>query len=134
MPRKTDSKNPADWLLIAASDMDLVRMAADNEISYSAAHSKLAELPRRRSAIKPPPVLPLVSKAEGRKRKAAVGGQRAEGRGQTNGDRRMAEFDSLVPIRPSVDWFEPRYLVATGIAQALKSFTFAKPLSVASSA
>ncbi len=29
MPRKTDSKNPADWLLIAASDMDLVRMARD---------------------------------------------------------------------------------------------------------
>ena len=44
MPRKTDSKNPADWLLIAASDMDMVRMAADHEISYSAAHSKLAEI------------------------------------------------------------------------------------------
>ena len=44
MPRKTDSKNPADGLLIAASDMDMVRMAADNEISYSAAHSKLAEI------------------------------------------------------------------------------------------
>jgi len=34
--------------------------------------------PRPRSAIKPPPVLPLVSKAEGRKRKAEVGGRRSE--------------------------------------------------------
>src|SRR5438093_1396582 len=26
LPRKTDSHNPADWLLIAASDMELVRV------------------------------------------------------------------------------------------------------------
>lgn len=44
MPRKTNSKNPADWLQIAASDMDMVRMAAENEISYSGARSKLAEI------------------------------------------------------------------------------------------
>ena len=44
MPRKTDSHNPADWLLIAASDMDLVRLAAENEISFAAARSKLAEI------------------------------------------------------------------------------------------
>lgn len=43
MPRKTDSHNPADWLQIAASDMDLVRLAAENEISFAAARSKLAE-------------------------------------------------------------------------------------------
>lgn len=44
MPRKTDSHNPADWLLIAASDMDLVRLAAEKEISFAAARSKLAEI------------------------------------------------------------------------------------------
>lgn len=44
MPRKTNSKNPADWLQIAASDMDMVRMAAEQEISYSGARSKLAEI------------------------------------------------------------------------------------------
>ncbi len=44
MPRKTDSHNPADWIQIAASDMDLVRMAAENEISHAAARSKLAEI------------------------------------------------------------------------------------------
>jgi len=44
LPRKTNSKNPADWLAIAASDMDMVRMAAEQEISYSGARSKLAEI------------------------------------------------------------------------------------------
>ena len=44
MPRKTDSHNPADWILIAASDMELIRLAAQNEVSYEAAHSKLAEV------------------------------------------------------------------------------------------
>lgn len=44
MPRKTDSKNPADWLLIAASDLDMVRLAAANEISFGGARSKLAEI------------------------------------------------------------------------------------------
>ena len=44
MPRKTDSHNPADWLQIAASDMDMVRMAAEKEISFAAARSKLAEI------------------------------------------------------------------------------------------
>ncbi|MBI3417412.1 MAG: HEPN domain-containing protein [Verrucomicrobia bacterium] len=44
MPRKTNSKNPADWLRIAASDMDMVRMAAEQEISYSGARSKRAEI------------------------------------------------------------------------------------------
>ena len=44
MPRKTDSKNPADWLLIAASDMDMVTMAVEREISFAGARSKLAEI------------------------------------------------------------------------------------------
>ena len=44
MPRKTDSHNPADWLLIAASDMELVRVGAEKEISFAAVRSKLAEI------------------------------------------------------------------------------------------
>ncbi|HEY2951012.1 MAG TPA: HEPN domain-containing protein [Verrucomicrobiae bacterium] len=44
MPRKTDSNNPADWLWIAASDLDMVQMAAEQEISFSAARGKLAEI------------------------------------------------------------------------------------------
>ena len=44
MPRKTDSKNPADWLLIAASDMDMVTMAVEREISFAGARGKLAEI------------------------------------------------------------------------------------------
>ncbi len=44
MPRKTDSHNPGDWLEIATSDMDMVRMAAEKEISFAAARSKLAEI------------------------------------------------------------------------------------------
>jgi hypothetical protein len=44
LPRKTDSLNPADWRLIAEFDMDMVRLAARQEISYSGARSKLAEI------------------------------------------------------------------------------------------
>ena len=40
LPRKTDSKNPADWLLIAKSDMEMVSLAVEKEISYSGARSK----------------------------------------------------------------------------------------------
>ncbi len=43
MPRKTSSHNPADWILISSSDMELVRLATQNEISFEAARSKLAE-------------------------------------------------------------------------------------------
>jgi len=44
LPRKTDSKNPADWLLIAESDLELIRLAVENEVSFTAARSKLAEI------------------------------------------------------------------------------------------
>ncbi len=43
MPRKTNSKNPADWLWIAESDLEMVLLAATHEISFTAARSKLAE-------------------------------------------------------------------------------------------
>jgi HEPN domain-containing protein len=44
LSRKTDSHNPADWILIAAADMDVVRLAAEHEVSHAAARSKLAEI------------------------------------------------------------------------------------------
>ncbi len=44
MPRRTNSSNPGDWLLIAASDMEFVRLAAQHEVSFSGARSKLAEI------------------------------------------------------------------------------------------
>ena len=44
MPRKTDSKNPADWLFIAESDLELIRLAATHAAGFIAARSKLAEV------------------------------------------------------------------------------------------
>lgn len=44
MPRKTDSLNPADWILIAESDMELVRAGAEQELGFAATRSKLAEV------------------------------------------------------------------------------------------
>ena len=44
MPRKTDSHNPADWLLIAESDLELIQLAVENEVGFAAARSKLAEI------------------------------------------------------------------------------------------
>ena len=44
MPRKTDSKNPADWLLIVESDLELLRQGIANEWSFSLCRSKLAEV------------------------------------------------------------------------------------------
>ena len=44
MPRKTDAKNPADWLWIAESDLGMVRLAAGQETSFQGCRSKLAEI------------------------------------------------------------------------------------------
>jgi HEPN domain-containing protein len=44
LPRKTDSNNPADWLFIAASDLDGVRHLASSELAFSMCVSKLAEI------------------------------------------------------------------------------------------
>ncbi len=44
MPRKTDSNNPADWLWIAASDMELICLGAESEVGFTAVRSKLAEV------------------------------------------------------------------------------------------
>ena len=44
MPRKTDSSNPADWLFIAQSDLEGVRLLAEREVSYPLCITKLAEI------------------------------------------------------------------------------------------
>ena len=44
MLRKTDSHNPADWLLIAASDLELVQVGVEKEAGFAAVRSKLAEI------------------------------------------------------------------------------------------
>lgn len=44
MPRKTDSSNPADWLFIASSELEGIRVLAERQISYSLCVSKLAEV------------------------------------------------------------------------------------------
>lgn len=44
MPRKTDSKNPADWLWIAQSELEMVEAALAREISFIACRGKLAEI------------------------------------------------------------------------------------------
>lgn len=44
MPRKTDSKNAADWLWLAESDLGMVRLAEERQTSYHGCRSKLAEV------------------------------------------------------------------------------------------
>ena len=44
MPRKTDSNNPRDWLLMVESDLELLRPGIANEWGFSMCRSKLAEV------------------------------------------------------------------------------------------
>ncbi|MBI2947370.1 MAG: HEPN domain-containing protein [Verrucomicrobia bacterium] len=44
MPRKTDSNNPADWLWIAESDLEALRLICEREVGYQLCRSKLAEV------------------------------------------------------------------------------------------
>jgi HEPN domain-containing protein len=44
LPRKTDSSNPADWLHIAASELEAIQHLAAREIAYTMCESKLAEV------------------------------------------------------------------------------------------
>ena len=44
MPRKTDSNNPADWLFLAASDLEGIAELSQKQISYEMCRSKLAEV------------------------------------------------------------------------------------------
>jgi HEPN domain-containing protein len=44
LPRKTDSHNPADWLLLADSEVEALQLLTRREIGYSMCRSKLAEV------------------------------------------------------------------------------------------
>lgn len=44
MPRRTESHCPADWLWIAASDLELVHLAVEQQVGFHAARAKLAEV------------------------------------------------------------------------------------------
>jgi HEPN domain-containing protein len=44
LPRKTSSKNPADWLWIAETDLSVVRLSLEHEVGFPTCRSKLAEV------------------------------------------------------------------------------------------
>jgi len=44
LPRKTDSANPADWLWMAESDLEGVRLNVTHQVAYYGAQGKLAEV------------------------------------------------------------------------------------------
>ena len=44
MPRKTDSNNPSDWLVIAESELEALNLLSQQEISYDMCMGKLAEV------------------------------------------------------------------------------------------
>lgn len=44
MSRKTDSNNPLDWLFIAESDLEALKLCVEKEVGYSMCRSKLAEV------------------------------------------------------------------------------------------
>ena len=47
MPRKTDANQPADWLWLAESDLEMIRLAAAQQVAFMACRSKLAEVPEK---------------------------------------------------------------------------------------
>jgi len=44
LPRKTDASNPADWLWLAGSELQIIRLAAAQQIGFIACRGKLAEV------------------------------------------------------------------------------------------
>jgi HEPN domain-containing protein len=44
LPRKTDSTNPADWLWLAESELEGVRLNVIHQVAYYSAQAKLAEV------------------------------------------------------------------------------------------
>ena len=44
MPRKTDANNPADWVWMASADLEMVHLAANQHVGFTACRSKLAEV------------------------------------------------------------------------------------------
>jgi HEPN domain-containing protein len=43
LPRRTDAHNPADWLWLANADLEMVRLATNQQAGFTACRSKLAE-------------------------------------------------------------------------------------------
>jgi len=44
LPRKTDANNPADWIWLAKADLEMIRLAAAQQVGFTACRSKLAEV------------------------------------------------------------------------------------------
>lgn len=44
MPRKTDANEPADWLWFSEQDLQTLRLASEQEVSFHSCRSKLAEV------------------------------------------------------------------------------------------
>lgn len=44
MPRKTDASNPADWLWLARSELEVIRLASAQQTGFIVCRSKLAEV------------------------------------------------------------------------------------------
>jgi len=44
LPRRTDANNPADWLWIAESDLEGLRLVAAQAVAFHACRGKLAEV------------------------------------------------------------------------------------------
>ncbi len=44
MPRRTDAKNPADWLAIAEQELEGICNLSADELAFDMCHSKLAEI------------------------------------------------------------------------------------------
>jgi len=44
LPRRTDANNPADWLWIAESDLEGLRLVAAQAVAFHACLRKLAEV------------------------------------------------------------------------------------------
>ena len=44
MPRRTDSCNPADWLLIAGTDLEMIRLCCEHETAFAVCRAKLSEV------------------------------------------------------------------------------------------
>jgi len=44
LPRKTDANEPADWLWFSEQDLQTLRLASEQEVSFHSCRSKLAEV------------------------------------------------------------------------------------------
>lgn len=44
MPRRTDARNPADWLWICESDLAALRLLTEKEVGFHTCQGKLAEV------------------------------------------------------------------------------------------